>query len=153
MVVLIAWVVVSLAVAVLTYFSRRKFSWLFLALSAGSILVKLWADEIQLATGVIGLQSTPVVSLASGAIALLIPVFVIMINGSSYYSRIVRILNALFFMLVFNLFLFSFWNELLPDDFQKTAVYSFIQQNFSLGISAGLIIALIELIFTKKPIE
>lgn len=150
---LVAWGVISVLVALLVYFSRRKFSWLFLALSAGSLLIKLWGSEIQLVTDILGLTPSPVVSLVSGTVALLIPVFVIMMNGRSYHSQIARIVSALCFTLVFNLFLFSFWGDLLPRDFQSTAIYSFVNQNFSFGVSAGLIVALIELLFARKTID
>ena len=134
------------------FFSKRRFGLLGLALTAGATLSTIWGYDAGLVVSSTGL--VPEGHLTS-AIALtlvtLLPAILLLFHGYSYKNEMSRIVGSLCFALLAIAFLtVPIGSALLLSGPAQTA-YDFVVAHKSIIISIGVVIAVIDLFFTKPP--
>lgn len=135
----------------LAFFTKRRFGVLGLALAAGSMLSELWAETLTPVVQEAGLivQNPPMITVVSVALVL-IPAVVLLFSGPSYSSTFQRIAGALFFsVLAFALLIEPLGSALVLQG-QGREVYEFIATNRVYIVTAGLIIAVFDLLLTHS---
>lgn len=147
--VAIVFVVVLVLLFLLAYFTRRRFGVLGLALAAGSMLSELWAAQLTPLVREAGLvvQNPPLITLVSVVLVLLPAVF-LLFSGPSYRDVPKRVIGAfLFAALAFALLIEPLGSALVLQD-EGRMVYQFFNENRVYIVTAGLIIAVLDLLAT-----
>jgi hypothetical protein len=142
---------ISLALFSLSFFSKKRFGILGLALAAGAIISEVWAYEIILISGIFKFGSISLNSFVLSSLVILLPSLLLMLSGSSYKSTIGRILGSLAFTLLALAFLSESMTGILPIDGSMKDAYLRIVNEKGLIIGAGLILATLEVFFVKSP--
>jgi hypothetical protein len=145
--VAIVFVIVLLILFGLAFFTKRRFGVLGLALAAGSMLSELWATQLTPVVRSAGLvvQNPPLITLVSVALVLL-PALVLLFSGPSYHDTPKRVIGAfLFAALAFALLIEPLGSALVLQD-QGRTIYEFFDSNRVYIVTAGLIIALLDLL-------
>ena len=133
----------------LAYFTKRRFGVLGLALAAGSMLSELWAAQLTPVVRDAGLivQNPPLITIVSVVLVLLPSVF-LLFSGPSYHDTTKRVIGAfLFAALAFALLIEPLGSALVLQD-QGRSVYEFFSNNQVFIVTAGLIIAVFDLLGT-----
>ena len=147
--VAIVFIVVLLVLFGLAYVTKRRFGVLGLALAAGSMLSELWADKltpIVAEAGVI-VERPPLITVVSVALVLL-PAILLLFSGPSYRETPMRLLGAfLFAALAFALLIEPLGSALVLQGEGKQ-VYDIVSDNRVYIVTAGLILALFDLLGT-----
>ena len=147
--VAIVFIVVIALLFTLAYVTKRRFGVLGLALAAGSMLSTLWAEKLTPIVRDAGLdvQNPPLITIVSVGLVLL-PAVVLLFSGPSYHDAPRRIIGALLFAsLAFALLIEPLGSALVLQD-QGKQVYDFFAANQVYIVTAGLIIAIIDLLST-----
>lgn len=147
--VVIIYVLVAMALFLSAYITKRRFGLLGLALATGSILSGIWAYDGNLIAEMIGLKSGPLTSATVSAAIVLLPPVVLLFHGYSYKSLVGRLVGAGLFTLLALAFLVEPLSHILVLSGASADIYSYLERNRSLIIGVGLIIAVIDLFFTK----
>lgn len=150
LIVIIGIIAASLFMA--TYFTRRRFGVLGLALCAGSILSGLWVDDVTPLVREAGVQllSPPLASVV-GVCLVLLPAVIMLFSGATYNKKFPRIVGSLAFaLLAAALLLTPLGTGLVLDSTGKQA-YDFLVENRNLIITAAIIYALFDLLTIKTP--
>lgn len=152
--VAIVFVIVLLVLFGLAYFTKRRFGVLGLALAAGSMLSELWAAKLTPIVQHAGLvvENPPLITLVS-VVLVLLPAIFLLFSGPSYHDRAERFIGALLFAaLAFALLIQPLGSALVLQD-QGKLIYEFFNNNRVYIVTAGLIIAVLDLVRTHtfKP--
>ena len=145
--VAIVFVVVLLLLFGLAYFTKRRFGVLGLALAAGSMLSELWAAQLTPLVADAGLvvQNPPLITIVS-VVLVLLPALLLLFSGPSYHDKPMEILGAIMFAaLAFALLVEPLGSALVLQD-QGKLVYDFFAENRVYIVTAGLIVAVIDLL-------
>ncbi len=147
-------IVVIAIVAVLlflgAFFSRRRFGLLGLALTAGATLSTLWSQDagyLLSATGLI--PDGPLTNAVALSLVVLLPAIVLLFHGYTYKSLLGRIVGALLFTILAVAFLVEPLGYALNLTGSAADIYEQLVANKGIIISAGVVIAIIDLFFTK----
>jgi hypothetical protein len=147
--VAIVFVIVLAVLFVLAFVTKRKFGVLGLALAAGSMLSELWATQLTPVVEKAGLevQSPPLITVVS-VVLVLLPALVLLFSGPSYHDKPRRIIGALLFAaLAFALLIEPLGSALVLEG-QGKAIYQFFDTNRVYIVTAGLVIAIVDLLST-----
>jgi hypothetical protein len=147
--VAIVFAVVLAMLFALAYFTKRRFGVLGLALAAGSMLSELWAAQLTPLVRDAGLvvQNPPLITLVS-VVLVLLPSTFLLFSGPSYHDRAKRVIGAfLFASLAFALLIEPLGSALVLQD-EGRMVYDFFSSNRVYIVTAGLIIAVFDLLST-----
>jgi len=141
---------VAVALFVLAFISRRRFGLLGLALAAGSILSTIWSYNAGLLVGAIGIfPSGPLTTAVTLSLIVLLPAILLLFHGYAYKTVIGRIFGAAVFTLVALAFLVQPLGYALTLEGTGVDIYQWLDSNREVIISIGMIIAVIDLFFTK----
>ncbi len=135
----------------LTYFTKRRFGVLGLALAAGDILSQLWAHDLTPIVRNSGFETTspPLVSVVAVGLVLL-PAVVLLFSGPVYKKSIERIVGAAAFALLALAFLLPILGDALVLKGDSATVYNFISTYREWIITAGLGFAVFDLLTIKS---
>lgn len=132
------------------FISKRRFGLLGLALTAGATLSTIWSYNAGLVVAATGVVPDGVITQAvAQSLVVLLPAILLLFHGYSYKGMVGRIVGALLFTVLALAFLVEPLSYALPLDGSGGVVYSTIRQYKDIIISAGVILAVIDLFFTK----
>lgn len=148
-------VIIILAVLALLLFfgafiSRRRFGLLGLALTAGAMLSTTWsyyAGLIIASTGLV--PSGPITTAAASAIVVLLPAIVLLFHGYTYKNMVSRIIGSFLFTALALAFLLEPLKAALVLTGSAADIYNLLEANKGIIISVGVVLAVIDLFFTK----
>ncbi|MDB5162594.1 MAG: conserved rane protein of unknown function [Candidatus Saccharibacteria bacterium] len=149
---IVAAVLIGLALALFAgaFFSRRRFGLLGLALTAGATLSTLWSYDAGLVIASTGLVPVgPITNAVSLSLVVLLPAIVLLFHGYKYKAAFSRIIGSLLFTILALAFLIEPIGFALP--LEGTSAYLYEQAIYykDVVISIGVILAIIDLFFTK----
>jgi hypothetical protein len=147
--VALVFIIVIALLFALAYFTKRRFGVLGLALAAGSMLSGLWAEKLTPIVAHAGLvvENPPLITVVSVALVLL-PAIFLLFSGPSYHQMPMRLISAvLFAALAFALLIEPLGSALVLQD-QGKEVYDFMSDNRVYIVTAGLILAVLDLLAT-----
>lgn len=136
-----------------TYFTRRRFGVLGLALCAGFLLSTMWTDEVTpFVRDSVGIELlTPPLSSVVAASLVLLPAILLLFSGPAYHKKSQRLIgSAAFALLAVSFLLTPLGNSINFDNASKT-VYSVLNDNRNLIITAAVSYALYDLMTFKTP--
>lgn len=150
MVPIITFAVLAIVLFVGAFISKRRFGLLGLALTAGATLSTIWSYNAGLVVSATGLVPEGVVTqaVAQSAVVLL-PAILLLFHGYSYKNILSRIIGALLFTLLALAFLVEPIQYMMPLEGLGATVYSYLTQYKDVIISIGVILAVVDLFFTK----
>jgi hypothetical protein len=149
---LIIFLIMIAALFATAFFTKRRFGVLGLALAAGSVLATLWVGDLTpiIAEAGIAMVRPPLSSVISAGLVLL-PAVLLLASGPTYKLLPQRIIGAAAFaILATALLLEPLGSALVIDDTAKP-VYEFFVQNRAIIITAGLALAILDLLVAKTP--
>jgi hypothetical protein len=133
------------------FITKRRFGLLGLALAAGSILSTIWSYDAGLVVASTGLvPSGPVTTAITLALIVMLPAGLLLFHGYAYKGIVGRLFGALAFTLVSIAFLVEPIGYALSLEGIGNDVYQWLVRYKDVIISAGMIIAIIDL-FLSKP--
>ena len=144
-------IVIALLFAVV-FFTKRRFGVLGLALAAGAMLSTLWVGDLTPIIANAGIQiiKPPLSSVVSAALILL-PALLLLSSGPTYKSTIQRVVGSLAFAVLAIALLLEPLGSALVMDTTGKPVYEFFVRYRAVVVTAGLIFAVVDLLFTKTP--
>jgi hypothetical protein len=152
MIIVYALIFVLIALFVLSYYTRKRFGIMALALCAGALLSSMWSSEITpyVAQTGVKVSSLPVSSLVSVALILL-PSLVLLYGGQKYEGQIQRIIGAVAYALLAGAFLLVPLGNSISLDEMGSFYLRFLTDNKDLIITAAIIYGLIDILIPRIP--
>lgn len=148
--VVIVFGVLAIALFLAALLTKRRFGLLGLALAAGSILSGIWSYDAGLLVGSLGIfPNSPLTTAVTLALIVLLPAGVLLFHGYTYKSTGGRVFGALMFTLLALALLVEPLGFALPLEGIGADIYSWMVQYKEVIISVGLVVAVIDLFFTK----
>lgn len=148
--VVIIFAALAIVLFVAAFMTKRRFGLLGLALAAGSILSGIWSFDAGLVISAVGIvPSGPLTTAITLALIVLLPAVVLLFHGYTYKSLVGRSIGAALFTLLALAFLVEPLGFALPLDGVGANVYEKLVQYKEVIISIGMVIAVIDLFFTK----
>lgn len=144
--------VVTMAVLFgLAFVTKRRFGVLGLALAAGAMLSGLWATTLTpiIAKAGVSVQEPPLLTLVSVALVLL-PAVVLLFSGPSYKDTPMRLVGAFCFAALATALLVEPLGSAMILTGESKAVYDFFVTNRVYIVTAGLIVALFDILTTHS---
>ena len=147
-------IVITLAVVLfgLVFFSRRRFGMLGLALAAGVTLGSIWGVDAGVVLSSISVlpsgQSTDAIAVA---ILTMLPALLLLTKGKKTKKVGLKIFSGVMFVIVSLAVLVNPLSSMLPLDATGVVLYSTLLQYQSLIISAGIVVAVLDILFAKTP--
>jgi hypothetical protein len=145
----------ALAVALFlgAFMSKRRFGLLGLALTAGATLSNIWSYDAGLVVSSTGLvPDGPLTNAIALSLIVLLPAIVLLFHGYTYKENAARVIGSLLFMMLALAFLVEPIGFALPLQGVAADVYSWLVANKELIISIGVVLAIVDLFFTKPKI-
>lgn len=142
----------GLAVLLFTgaFISKRRFGLLGLALTAGATLSVIWSYDAGLVVSSTGLvPEGPITQAATQSLVVLLPAILLLFHGYTYKNLPSRIVGSLLFTVLALAFLVEPIGYALPLTGTGADIYLAISANKDLIISIGVILAIVDLFFTK----
>lgn len=129
---------------------RRRFGLLGLALAAGSILSGLWGHDAGLVVSSLGIfPSGPLTTAVTLAAIVLLPAVLLLFHGYTYKNMVGQIIGALLFTLLALAFLVEPLGHALILEGTGVDVYTWLVNNRQIIIGIGMVLAVVDLFFTK----
>ncbi len=142
--------VLAVTLFVSAFITRRRFGLLGLALASGSILSGIWGYDAGLVVSAVGIvPSGPLTTAATLAAIVLLPAVLLLFHGYTYKTTVGRIFGALLFSLLALAFLVEPLGHALILQGAGADVYTKLVANREVIIGIGLVLAVIDLFFTK----
>lgn len=137
---------------VLSYFMKRRFGVLGLALAAGALISEHWTGVVTpfLQQQGITLMSPPL-AVVVAIILTLLPAVVLLFSGPSYNRGIERIFGSLLFTLLAFAFLMPQIGTQLEFDGISESLFNIVTDYRPLIIVGGLTIAVVDVFLTRSP--
>lgn len=148
--VVIVFVALAIVLFVAAYVTGRHFGLLGLALAAGSILSGIWSYDAGLVVSSVGIFPSGAVTTAATLSAIVVlPAVILLFHGYAYKNPIARVVGAALFTLLALAFLVDPLGHAFVLQGTGANVYRWLQNNKDLIISIGMILAVVDLFFTK----
>jgi hypothetical protein len=148
--VVIIFAALAIVLFIAAFMTKRRFGLLGLALAAGSILSTIWSFDAGLVVSAIGIfPAGPLTTAITLAFIVLLPAIVLLFHGYTYKGLFGRVMGATLFTLLALAFLVEPLGFALPLDGIGANVYEKFVQYKEVIISVGMVIAVIDLFFTK----
>lgn len=138
------------------FISKRRFGLLGLALTAGATVSTIWDYDAGLLVSSTGLvPNGPVTQAVTLSLLVLLPALLLLFHGYRYKNMFSRVIGSLLFAGLGLVFLLEPIGYILPLDGVGATVYGQLKDYKNIFISVGVILAVIDLFFTKpaKPAE
>lgn len=133
-----------------SFLSKRRFGLLGLALTAGATLSTLWSYDAGLLVASTGLvPAGPMTNAVALSLVVLMPAIVLLFHGYRYKALFSRIIGSLMFTALALAFLLEPVGFALPLEGTSAFLYNQAVSYKGLAISIGVILAVIDLFFTK----
>lgn len=148
----IIFLIVILSLFVLVFFTKRRFGVLGLALAAGAMLSNIWVGDLTPIIAEAGfiLVKPPLSSVVAASLTLL-PAILLLISGPTYKSMSQRVGGALAFAILATALLLDPLGSALVIEGPGKSVYDFMVANRTVIITAGLVLAIIDVFLTRSP--
>lgn len=133
------------------FISKRRFGLLGLALTAGATLSTLWSYDAGLMVSSTGLFPEGVVTQAvTQSLVVLLPAILLLFHGYAYKNFVSRTIGSLLFAVLALAFLIEPISFALPLEGMGAQVYDTVREYRDVIISVGVILAVVDLFFTKR---
>lgn len=142
---------IALVLFVLAFKSKKRFGNLSLALAGGAVINEVWAYEISLVAGIFKFLPHDVNAFIVSTVVLLLPALLLMLNGVAYKNIITRFFGSFLFSLLALAFMAKSMTQILSLDGTMKVYYLKIISYKELVIGMSIIIAILEIFFTKLP--
>jgi len=148
--IIIIFAVLAAALFAGAFLSKRRFGLLGLALTAGATLSSIWSYDAGLVISSTGLvPEGPLTNAVALSAIVLLPAIVLLFHGYTYKENAARVIGALLFTVLALAFLVEPIGFIFPITGSAGDVYRFLVDNKDAIISVGVVIAIIDLFFTK----
>lgn len=142
--------ILAIVLFAVAFVSKRRFGLLGLALTAGATLSTIWSYDAGLMVSSLGILPEGVITqAATQSLVVLLPAILLLFHGYAYKRVPGRIVGSLLFTVLALAFLVEPLSYALPLDGIGGQVYSVIRSYKDVIISAGVILAVTDLFFTK----
>ena len=142
--------VIAVALFLAAYVTKRRFGLLGLALGAGATLSTIWSYDAGLIVGSLGIfQSGPTTTAITLSLIVLLPAVVLLFHGFTYKNFVSRTVGAFLFTALALAFLIQPLGYALTLEGTGGDIYRWLDQYKNLIISVGMILAVVDLFFTK----
>lgn len=142
----------AVALFAVAFISKRRFGLLGLALTAGATLSTIWSYDAGLLVSSLGVVPEGVITQAvTQSIVVLLPAILLLFHGYAYKNMFSRIIGSLLFMILALAFLIEPIGYALPLDGLGADIYGTARYYKDVIISVGVILAVVDIFFTKKP--
>ena len=132
------------------FISKRRFGLLGLARTAGATISTIWEYTAGLMVSSTGLvPNGPITQAAVQSLIVLLPAILLLFHGYSYKNIVSRIIGSLLFAVLALAFLVEPIGNALPLEGLGADIYRQIVNYKDVIISVGVVIAVIDLFFTK----
>lgn len=132
------------------YVSKRRFGLLGLALTAGATISTIWSYDAGLVVSATGLlPEGPVTQAVVQSLVVLLPAILLLFHGYAYKNGFARVVGSLMFTVLALAFLVEPIEYALPLSGTGAEIYSLIKQYKDVIISVGVVLAVVDLFFTK----
>lgn len=141
---------VAVVLFVLAFVSKRRFGLLGLALAAGATISTIWSYDAGLVVSATGLlPEGPATQAIVQSLVVLLPAILLLFHGYSYKNGLARAVGSLMFAVLALAFLVEPLEYALPLSGAAAEAYSTIKQYKDAIISVGVILAVLDIFFTK----
>lgn len=148
--VIIIFAVLAVVLFLVAFWSRRRYGLLGLALTAGATLSSIWNYDAGLVVSSIGLvPSGPLTNAITLSLLVLLPAIILLFHGYTYKENAARVIGSLLFMILALAFLVEPLGFALPLEGTANDVYKWLLQWREVIISIGVVLAVIDLFFTR----
>lgn len=148
MIIVLAVLIVGLFVG--AFLSKRRFGLLGLALTAGATLSTIWNDAAGLVVSMTGLvPNGPLTNAVTLSLITLLPAIILLFHGYTYKENAARAIGSLLFAVLAAAFLVVPLGNALTLSGSAATVYSWLVENREIIISVGVVLAVVDLFFTK----
>lgn len=133
-----------------SFISKRRFGLLGLALTAGATISTIWDYDAGLllsATGIV--PNGPLTQAVTLSLIVLLPALLLLFHGYAYKKLPARVIGSLFFAVLALAFLVEPLGYVLPLEGIGATIFNQIVAYKDIIISAGVILAVIDLFLTK----
>ena len=137
-----------IVLALLSYFMKRRFGVLGLALAAGALVSGYWAESL---TPLLIAQDLPVSRPQVEIVLTLLPAIILLFGGPTYSKVHMQVIGSLLFTLLAMALVLQPLGALVEFDEVGMTVYSFIDDYQGLIIIIGLLVALIDTFSSHSP--
>ena len=136
----------------LAFITKRRFGVLGLALAAGAMLSSLWAQTLTpiIEQAGVSVSAPPLITLVSVSLVLL-PALLLLFSGPSYSKTVPRIVGATAFALLASALLVEPLGSALVLQGDSRQVYELLVQYRVYIVTAGLVLALFDILSTRTP--
>ena len=132
------------------FISKRRCGLLGLALTAGATLSTIWSYDAGLVVSSTGLVPEGVITQAvTQSLVVLLPAILLLFHGYSYKNLPSRIVGSLLFTILALAFLVEPIGYALPLSGVGAEVYAQLKNYKDVIISVGVVLAIVDLFFTK----
>jgi hypothetical protein len=132
------------------FVSKRRFGLLGLALTAGATISTIWEYDAGLLLSSTGLvPNGPVTQAVTLSLLVLLPALLLLFHGYRYKNMFSRIVGSLLFTILALAFLVEPIGYVLPLEGVGADVYNQIKNYKDIIISGGVVLAVVDLFFTK----
>lgn len=150
MIVIAVLIGLVLALFAASFFSKRRFGLLGLALTAGATLSTIWSYDAGLVIASTGLVPVgPMTNAIALSIVVLLPAILLLFHGYSYKGIFPRIIGSLFFTTLAVAFLLEPIGFALTLEGASADVYKQAMDYKDVVISVGVVLAIVDIFFTK----
>jgi len=133
-----------------SFLSKRRFGLLSLGLAAGAIVSPIWGDNAGYIVSATGLVAEgPLVNAVAYSAIILLPAILFMFHGYTYKHMFERIIGSILFTLLAASFLIGPIGDVFVLTGPAAGVYQWFVNNHELIISAGLALAVADLLVAK----
>lgn len=136
----------------LAFLTKRRFGVLGLALAAGAMLSSLWAETLTpvIENAGVVVDKPPMFTLVSVGLVLL-PAILLLFSGPSYKDLPLRLVGAFAFAALALALLIEPLGSALVLTGDSEKVYDFFADNRVYIVTAGLVLALMDILATRTP--
>ena len=135
----------------LTFFTKRRFGVLGLALTAGATLSGLWTPDVVPIVQQAGVELVAPLSSVVAAAIILFPAVVLLFSGPTYSSKLQRAIGALVFSLLALAFMLEPLGGALVLEGDGKRLFDILVEYRVWIITAGILLALADLLVVKTP--
>jgi hypothetical protein len=150
MTVIVIFGLLAVALFVGAFLSKRRFGLLGLALTAGATLSSIWSYDAGLVISSTGLvPEGPLTNAVTLSVIVLLPAIVLLFHGYTYKENAARVIGSILFTLLALAFLVEPIGIALPLEGIAADVYKLLVQYKEIIISVGVVLAVVDLFFTR----
>lgn len=135
---------------ILSFFMRRRFGVLGLALAAGVIISQSWAEKLTPLIQQQGIDSmAPPLLVIVQAGLVVTPAILLLFSGPTYHQKIPRLVGSLLFALLASTFLLSILGGFMQFDEVSLPIYKAFTEVQQVIVAVCLVIAVIDVLTTQ----